>query len=502
MSNSTASRMQQPAQPRIAKPNTVTFAQLRKVISERLKDFFSRPLSNYYMILICVVSLTLIGVVMVMSASMTWSVADGATVWSTALRQTIMVVLGLFTMWMAMRMSPRTIRRLAPWLLIISIILLIAVLIPGIGTGKQEVGSQSWIDVGAVRFQPSEIARVAIAIWGAQYLSDGRPGETRRLVHFGVVALGLALLIFMEGDAGMAMSFMLVAAVMLFFAGLNWFFVVMSVVLGMIGILFVFFVRGGFRSDRITVYFDALRGHFSDVHNSAYQSYQGFLSLADGSMFGVGLGQSRAKWFYLPESKNDFIYAIIGEELGFFGASTVVVLFGILGWVGINTARKSATQFLMLMSATLTAGVVVQAFINIGYVVGALPVTGIQLPMISAGGTSAVITLGAMGILANCARHQPDAISHMAAHGRPAIDRFLFLPEPRIYNVEERRRGPRSGIRAASSDQSRSLPQRPAPQRAGAPRVNNKNRGSYQRVDRQRRTGAAYTDSRNQRGRR
>src|SRR5699024_2594995 len=117
--------------------------------------------------------------------------------------------------------------------------------------------------------------------------------------------------------------------------------------------------------------------------------------------------------YYLPEAKNDFIFAIIGEELGWVGASLVVVLFAVLGWFGIRTALAQADPFLSMLAATLTLGIVVQALYNISYVVGLMPMTGIQLPLISAGGTSMVITLGSLGLLANCARHEPKAISSM-----------------------------------------------------------------------------------------
>jgi cell division protein FtsW len=149
-----------------------------------------------------------------------------------------------------------------------------------------------------------------------------------------------------------------------------------------------------YRSDRISTWFNAVRLNFDDETGqaAAYQARQGLYSLSDGGFLGVGLGQSRAKWNYLPEATNDFVFAIIGEELGILGAGAVILLFTILGWFGIRTAIRQTDPFLRLLAATLTAGVVGQAFYNIGYVCGLLPVTGVQLPLISAGGTSAVIT--------------------------------------------------------------------------------------------------------------
>ena len=179
-------------------------------------------------------------------------------------------------------------------------------------------------------------------------------------------------------------------------------------------------------------------GH-ADTQGTGFQAYQGFLSLADGGFWGVGLGQSRAKWFYLPEAKNDFVFAIIGEELGLWGGALVIILFAVLGYFGLRAAKRAQNQFQSLLAATLAVGVVVQAFINIGYVIGMLPVTGIQLPMISAGGTAAIITIGSMGLLCNVARHEPLQVSAMQNYGRPMFDRLFFVPEPTPPN--ERRGG-------------------------------------------------------------
>ena len=232
----------------------------------------------------------------------------------------------------------------------------------------------------------------------------------------------------------------------LFFAGVSWGTIGLVAAVVFFGAAIAFF-SGGFRSQRFHVYFDALFGHFEDTRGVAFQSHQGFLSLADGSLFGVGLGQSRAKWFYLPEARNDFIFAVIGEELGLWGGALVILLFAALACFGLRCARRAQSQFQSLMAAALTAGVVSQAFINIGYVVGLLPVTGIQLPMLSAGGTSAIITLAGMGVLASIARHEPDAISSMQNHGRPTFDRVLGIPEPRtLAQLREDSKPARGGV--------------------------------------------------------
>lgn len=391
----------------------------------------SRPGVDYLMIRVLVLLLSSIGVVMVFSSSMTTSIAAGGTAWGAAARQGAMIVVGFVAFWVALKIKPGWIRKLAPWLLVVTLTMLVLVLTP-MGTGREEVGSQSWLVLGPVQLQPSELAKVTIAIWGAAILA-GRSDRGYRLrnpfVVFSVIAIAMAVLIFVQGDVGMAANFALTVVLILLIAGVKVQWVISAVVVGVIGLVVVL-VGGGFRAARFEVFFNALFGNFEETQGQAFQSYQGFLSLADGSLFGVGLGQSRAKWFYLPEAQNDFIFAIIGEELGLWGGALVIVLFGALGYFGIRTAMRAQDQFQSLMAAALTVGVVSQAFINIGYVVGLLPMTGIQLPMISAGGTSAILTLASMGVLASIARHEPEAVSAMQSYGRPLFDRLLFIREP------------------------------------------------------------------------
>lgn len=401
----------------------------------------SRPLLDYTMVRTIVLVLAGLGVVMVTSSSMTWSALNDSSVWAQPLKQVIVVSMGLFMFWLALQIPPERVRSLAWILMGVSILLLIAVLIPGIGTGREEVGSQSWIYLGGFQLQPSEVARVAICVWGASILANKDPRRmfdmTNGFVPFAIVAVACVVLIAAQGDLGMAVSLCIVVAFILVFAGISWKFIG---VVGAFGLLLFAGVMaaGGFRSQRFHVYFDALFGRFEDTRGVAFQSYQGFLSLADGSIFGVGLGQSRAKWFYLPEAKNDFIFAVIGEELGLWGGALVIILFTMLLFFGLRTARLAANQYQALLAASITTGIVSQAFINIGYVIGLLPVTGIQLPMISAGGTSAVITLGAMGLVASVARHEPGAVSSMQNYGRPMFDRVFFLREPSSPESRER----------------------------------------------------------------
>lgn len=405
------------------------------------------PQLNYKVLLVVTACLTILGLVMVLSSSMVTSYASGASVFGEFIKQAVVVFLGLVAMWVALRMRPETIRKYSPWLLVIAIAMLIAVLIPGVGIGGEEVGSNSWIRIGPVGVQPSEVAKLALAVWGAATVSY-RARATQRLSTglgaFLAVSTAIVMLVLLQKDLGMMFSVGIVVAALIIFAGVSR--RVITWVLGAVAVLGVFAItRQSFRGDRIKTWKDALTLNFSEstTQGAAYHSHQGILSLSDGGMFGVGLGQSRAKWFYLPEAKNDFIFAIVGEELGLLGALFVVFLFGMLAWFGIRTALAQKDPFLRLLAATLTIGISVQAFFNMGYVVGLLPVTGIQLPLISAGGSSAIITLISMGLLCNCARNEPETVSSMQHEGRPLIDRILLLPEPQGYKAGEQRRNER-----------------------------------------------------------
>src|SRR6202012_777623 len=182
-------------------------------------------------------------------------------------------------------------------------------------------------------------------------------------------------------------------------------------------------VSAGYRSDRGRAWLNPGQ----DPQDSGYQARQGKFALANGGIFGDGLGQGTAKWNYLPNAHNDFIFAIIGEELGLVGALGLLALFGLFAYTGMRIARRSADPFLRLLTATTTLWVIGQSFINVGYVIGLLPVTGIQLPLISAGGTSTATTLLMIGMMANAARHEPEAVAALRAGRDDRMTRILRL---------------------------------------------------------------------------
>lgn len=395
-----------------------------------LTAWLARPLTSLHIVLGVFGLLTLLGLVMVLSASSVESYRQDGSSYSVFGRQLVFCLGGLVVFWIGMRISPKALRVLAPILLVTSVVLLALVLVPGIGQVRG--GARSWFVLGPISLQPAELAKVAMALWGAHVLAVRQRllGNWRQALSPVLpVALVLFTLIVVEPDLGTAMSLAIVVGALLFFAGVPMRLMAVLTGGGLVGAV-VLGLSAGYRQSRITSFLDP---NTSDPLGSAYQARQALYSLADGGLFGVGLGQGRAKWSYLPNAQNDFIYAIIGEELGMVGAVAVLVLFGLLAYVGLRIAARNTDPWLKLVVSTLTVWMVGQATINIGYVVGLLPVTGIPLPLVSSGGSALVSAMFVGGLLANAARHEPEAIAAMKAQGQGRFARMLGLRMPEPY---------------------------------------------------------------------
>ena len=264
-----------------------------------------------------------------------------------------------------------------------------------------------------------------------------------------VIALAL---IVAQPDLGQTVSLGIILLALLWYAGLP-LRVFATSLLAVFVAGAVLAMSAGYRSDRVQSWMNPE----NDPLDTGYQARQAKFALAHGGIFGDGLGQGVAKWNYLPNAHNDFIFAIIGEELGFVGAFGLLVLFGLFAYTGMRIARRSADPFLRLLTATTTMWVLGQAFINIGYVIGMLPVTGLQLPLISAGGTSTAATLFMIGIMANAARHEPEAVAALRAGRDDKVNRLLRLPLPQPYvptrleSFRDRKRGDKQPAKGAPS---------------------------------------------------
>nr|WP_156765362.1 putative lipid II flippase FtsW [Mycobacterium sp. 1245852.3] len=451
----------------------------------RFGAWLGRPMTSFHLIIAVAGLLTTLGLIMVLSASGVRSYDADGSAWVIFGKQVLWTVVGLIACYASLRMSVRFIRRVAFTGYVVTVILLVLVLVPGIGNLAN--GSRKWFVVAGFSMQPSELAKIAFAIWGAHMLAARRlERATLRellipLVPAAVIALAL---IVAQPDLGQTVSLGIILLALLWYAGLPLRVFVTS--------LLAVFVAGailamsaGYRSDRVRSWINPE----NDPQDTGYQARQAKFALAHGGIFGDGLGQGVAKWNYLPNAHNDFIFAIIGEELGFIGAFALLVLFGLFAYTGMRIARRSADPFLRLLTATTTMWVLGQAFINIGYVIGILPVTGIQLPLISAGGTSTAATLFMIGIMANAARHEPEAVAALRAGRDDKVNRILRLPLPEPYSptrLEAFRDRKRARPKAAS--QSGEAPRKAAgapgrkPARKASPKVEGPQRPALPRT--------------------
>ncbi len=420
----------------------------------RFGAWLGRPMTSFHLIIAVAGLLTTLGLIMVLSASGVRSYGADGSAWVIFGKQVLWTVIGLFAAYVSARMSVRFLRRVAFAGYVFTIILLVLVLVPGIGNLAN--GSRKWFVIAGFSMQPSELAKIAFAIWGAHLLAARRMERASLremlipLVPAAVIALAL---IVAQPDLGQTVSLGIILLALLWYAGLPLRVFVTSLVAVFVAGA-VLAMSAGYRSDRVRSWINPE----NDPQDTGYQARQAKFALAHGGIFGDGLGQGVAKWNYLPNAHNDFIFAIIGEELGFVGAFGLLALFGLFAYTGMRIARRSADPFLRLLTATTTMWVLGQAFINIGYVIGVLPVTGLQLPLISAGGTSTAATLFMIGIMTNAARHEPEAVAALRAGRDDKMNRLLRLPLPQPYAPTRLE---------AFRDRKRVRPQ---PATAGAPR--------------------------------
>ena len=398
----------------------------------RIGLWFGRPLASFHLIVTIAVLLTVLGLVMVLSASSAESFAADESGYALFTQQLIGVALGVVAFYVALRLPVRYLRKLSFPLFLVSLTMLMLVLIPGIGAARQ--GARRWFDFGVVSFQPSELAKVALVLWGAHLLASRRSehGNIKSLlVPLLPAGLLMCLLVVLQPNLSTAIALGIILVALLWFAGLNAR-LFGAVLMTGLALATVLAFTAGYRSNRVKAWLNP----GEDTSGLSYQSTQAKYSLADGGLFGRGLGQSRAKWSYLPNAHNDFIFAIIGEELGTIGCLAVIGLFGLFVYTGLRIAMRSVDPFLRLLTAGATCWVFGQAMINISYVVGLLPVTGLQLPLVSYGGTSTAITLLMFGIIASAARHEPEAIAALHAGQEGRIARALKLPLPAVFSPQ------------------------------------------------------------------
>ena len=410
-----------------------------------------------------------IGLVMVFSASSMKAALAHEAAWKPGAQQVIWAGIGLASMAVALRLPIGLIRRCAPIALLGVTFLLLLVLVPGLGVELN--GARGWFRVGGLSLQPLELAKLVYALWGAHVLALRERYLTTRslLVPVLPVFAVLSLLVLLEPDFNGVVCLFLVLCGLLWAGGAGWKIWAALVGAGVAGIAGLI-TLAPYRAARIASFLDP----FADPSDGGFQAIRGMYALASGGFWGVGLGNSRMKWDLLPHAESDYIFAIIGEELGFLGCVVVVLLYGVLAWAGFRIARRSADRFVQLASVAITVWLVGQAAMNMGYVVGILPVTGVTLPLVSAGGTSLVLTLFIVGLLARFARAEPDAIEALRNQDRGRLARLLLpVPAEAVATVR-----PRRDLRRARPVDHRQVAVRHAGRRSQTPMTGGVRRGA------------------------
>jgi cell division protein FtsW len=373
-----------------------------------------RPLASYYLVIGVAALLLALGLIMVLSASSVTSYTSSGSSFTIAERQGIWMAIGLPVLWIGARLPVRAYRWLGYPLLLLSFALLVMVLVHGIGVNVS--GATRWIDLpGGLQVQPAEPAKLALVLWGADLLArkEKSLGQVKHLlVPLLPITLAMGVLVMAQPDMGTTIVLLVVMLALLFTAGAPWgVFARIGVFLGAgLGVLAI---TEPYRLQRLTGFRNPCAARIAQ--SIGYQACQGLYALSSGGWFGLGLGGSREKFGYLPNQYTDYIFAIIGEELGLLGTLLVLGLFALLGFAGIRIAQRCSDPFSQLAAAGVTAWLLGQALVNMGAVVGLLPITGIPLPLVSFGGSALVPTMFGIGMLISFARREPATARALAA---------------------------------------------------------------------------------------
>ena len=361
---------------------------------------------EYHLLIFVALALVALGIVMVYSASSARALVSEGDPAFFVKRQAIFAALGLCLLVLFSRLDFRILRHLSIPLMASSFVLLVAVLVMGTTVN----GARRWISLGLLEFQPSEFAKLALALWVAVVLT--RREAPRTLMAFmkpiGLVVGAAGLLILLEPDLGTVVAIAIMIGAMLIAAGTRLRVLgAVAVVVAIVAIVAIWIAP--YRRERLLSFLDP----WADAQDGGFQIVQAMIALGSGGLTGVGAGESVQKVYYLPEASTDMIFAIIGEELGLLGAAAIITAYIVLGYAGFNVALASRDPFGKQLALGITALICGQAAVNLSAVMGLAPLTGIPLPLVSYGGSSILVTLASVGILLNI------AVNH-AAHDSPA----------------------------------------------------------------------------------
>lgn len=359
----------------------------------------------YYALMIATFGLLFIGVIMILSASTTVSYKQFNNQYIIFLRQLMFAGIGIIMM-IAISFLPKVFffkwAKVALWL---SIILLGLVLIPGIGISV--AGQRNWISLwGPFRLQPSEIAKLTLIVWGSVVLSKQVRSKVTTwqnlLVPVFPVGVIVSILVILQGDLGTALIIGPILLSLFYAIGAPLRLFTWSAIFGLLAI-FLLSIQEGYRIQRFLSWINPS----AENQDAGWQVMHGKYALASGGWTGIGLGASKEKWGWLPAAHTDFIFAVVGEEIGLVGTVIVLIFIGTIAFVALSLARKTNDLFTKLIATSVAAWIVVQSIINIGAVLGLLPVTGVPLPLVSYGGSSLVFTMSAIGVLMAVLRAEP-----------------------------------------------------------------------------------------------
>lgn len=370
---------------------------------ENLKE---KPLD--FILCITVFLLLALGIIMVLSASAPSSLSLWGNSYYYVTKQAGLALVGIALMFFISKIDYRIYQKLYKVAYWASIIALASVILPVVGSGAK--GATRWLDLGFIRFQPSELAKIGLIIFYAGYLTEHRnelgtfgKGFIKPLLY---IIPPVAILFFFQDHLSASIIIVGIISIMMIMGGSKLkYFLTSGLGLGTLGIIGMLVLaqvtgKGDFRLARLTTFLNP----WADATGDGWQVIQGLYAIGSGGLFGVGLGQSKQKYLYIPEPHNDFIFAVLAEELGFIGCIAVIALFAVFIWRGTIIAMKAKDCFGSLVAVGITSLIGIQAIMNIAVVTSSMPATGVSLPFFSYGGTSLVILLCGVGILLNISR--------------------------------------------------------------------------------------------------
>ena len=368
-------------------------------IKKKSEVILKSPLD--FTLLITVFVLLGLGIITVLSASSPTALAETGNSYKYVERQIFAAVIGIVLMFALSKVDYKIWQKNYKVIFTVCIILLFCVGIMGVSSG----GAQRWLDLGIISFQPSEVAKIGVIIFYAAWLTKNKEKlksiKEGFFVPLAMMIPIILIVLIMQNHLSATLVLCMLVCILMILAGCRIrYFILIGIPVAILGIVAIFIAGQGFRMQRLIMFFDP----WQDASGDGWQIIQSLYAIGSGGLFGVGLGESKQKYLYIPEPHNDFIFSVLAEELGFLGCALVIILFAVLIWRGITVSMKAPDMFGSLLAAGITSMIAIQVLINIAVVTASMPVTGMALPFFSYGGTALMIILASVGILLSVSR--------------------------------------------------------------------------------------------------